>query len=159
MPHRERIDGVLQATKPLNHLGSYVDKFSLTFEKGRIVDVSAQQGEEHLQNIIATDDGASYMGEIALVPHSSPISASGRTFHNTLYDENASCHMAIGAAYRFTMQGGEEMTDEQFKAAGGNESNVHVDFMIGSGEFEVDGITMDGKPEAVMRAGEFVMEL
>lgn len=158
MPHRERIDGVLRATKPLNYIG-YTDKFNLTFEKGKIVDVSAEEGEEHLRNIIETDEGASYMGEIALVPHSSPISASGRTFHNTLYDENASCHMAIGGAYRFSVEGGEEMSEEEFKAAGGNQSGVHVDFMIGSDELDVDGITKDGVVEPVMRAGEFVIEV
>ena len=99
------------------------------------------------------------MGEIALVPHSSPISASGRVFYNSLYDENASCHMAIGGAYRFSVEGGEEMSDEEFEAAGGNESDVHVDFMIGSGELDVDGITADGKVEPVMRAGEWVIDI
>ena len=158
MPHRERIDGVVRATKPLNYIG-YSDKFSLTFEKGKIVDLQAEEGEEHLRNILKTDEGANYIGEIALVPHSSSISASGKTFYNILYDENASSHMAIGGAYRFSVEGGEEMSEEQFKAAGGNESNVHADFMIGSGELDVDGIGEDGTVEPVMRAGEFVMEL
>ncbi|MEK6256243.1 MAG: aminopeptidase [Chloroflexota bacterium] len=156
IPHRARIDGKVRATKPLNYMG-LADKFSVTFEKGKIVDVSAEVGEAHLKNIIATDEGSSYIGEIALVAHSSPISQSGRVFYNILYDENASCHMAIGSAYRFSLEGGIDMTDEEFVESGGNVSAVHADFMIGSSELDVDGITADGQVEPVMRAGEFVI--
>ncbi|MCH7663481.1 MAG: aminopeptidase [Chloroflexi bacterium] len=158
MPHRARVDGKVRATKPLNYEG-LTDKFSLKFEKGEIVEATAEEGEEHLKNLITTDEGARYIGEIALVPNSSPISQSRRVFYNILYDENAASHMAIGAAYRFSMKDGVSMNAEEFAAAGGNSSGVHADFMIGSGELDVDGIRADGKAEAVMRRGEWVIEV
>lgn len=157
MPHRLRIDGHVRATKPLNYVG-LSDDFSVRFEQGKIVDVTAKVGEEYLRSIIAADDGSSYIGEIALVPHSSPVSQSGRVFYTILYDENASCHMAMGSAYRFNLEGGTEMSEKEFIENGGNVSAEHADFMIGSGELDVDGITKDGKAEPVMRTGEFVIE-
>lgn len=159
MPEKTRVDGTLKSTKPLNWQGMLMDDFQLRFENGKMVEISAGEGEEHLRNLSATDAGASFTGEIALVPHSSPISKSGRMFYNTLYDENASCHIAMGNAYRFSMEGGTEMTDEEFEAAGGNQSMIHIDFMIGSGEMDVDGITEEGKVEPVMRAGEWAFEV
>lgn len=154
-PHREKAEGVVTATKPLSYAGTLIDDFSLTFEGGRVVDVKAGAGEAILKKLIATDEGASRLGEVALVPHSSPISASGILFYNTLYDENASCHLAVGKAYRPCIVGGVEMSDEEFLAAGGNDSLTHVDFMIGSEEMDIDGVTESGEVEAIMRGGEF----
>ena len=108
--------------------------------------------------MVASDEGAARLGEVALVPHSSPISQSGRLFYNTLFDENAASHVALGAAYRFTMKGAESMADEAFAAAGGNRSMIHVDFMIGNGSLDVDGVLADGTSEAVMRNGDWVRD-
>ena len=158
-PHRAQVNGTVRATKPLNVRGMmYIDKFSLTFKDGKVVDAKAEVGEKHLHNLLETDANARYLGEIALVPHSSPISQSGHLFLNTLYDENASCHLALGSAYRFSIDGGEEMSDEDFEAAGGNSSLVHTDFMVGSEELDIDGITHAGKAESVMRSGEWAFE-
>jgi aminopeptidase len=160
MPHRAQVNGTVRATKPLNVRGMmYIDNFSLTFDNGKVVNAKAEVGEAHLKNLLATDENASYLGEIALVPHSSPISQSGRLFLNTLYDENASCHIALGAAYRFSLEGGEEMSPEEFEAAGGNNSMIHTDFMIGSEAMDIDGITADGKAEPVMRSGEWAFKV
>lgn len=156
-PHRERVDGVVVSTKPLSYNGVLIDGIKIRFEKGRVVEASAKQGEATLKKLIETDEGSHRLGEVALVPHSSPISKSGLFFYNTLYDENAASHIAIGAAYRFNINGGEQMTEEQFKAKGGNESLTHVDWMIGSADMDVDGITKDGQREPVMRKGEFVI--
>ena len=159
-PHRTQVNGTVRATKPLNVRGMmYIDKFSLTFKDGKVVEAKAEVGEEHLHNLLDTDENARYLGEIALVPHSSPISQSGYLFLNTLYDENASCHIALGSAYRFSIAGGEEMTPEEFEAAGGNSSLIHTDFMIGSSEMDIDGVTADGKLEPVMREGEWSFEI
>ena len=156
-PHRERVDGVVVSTKPLSYSGVLIDGIRIEFSGGRVVKASARTGEEALLKMIATDEGSHRLGEVALVPHSSPISRSGLFFYNTLYDENAASHIAIGSAYRFNVRGGVDMTPEQFAAAGGNDSLTHVDWMIGSAEMDVDGITKDGSREAVMRAGEFVI--
>jgi aminopeptidase len=159
MPHRERVNGTVKSTKPLNVRGiMFIDKFEVTFKDGKVVDAKAEVGDEHLQNLLANDEGARYLGEIALVPHSSPISQSGRLLYNTLYDENASNHIALGSAYRFSIKDGENMSSEEFRANGGNSSLIHVDFMIGSGEMDVDGITPDGKTVPVMRSGEWAFE-
>ncbi|MBN2472789.1 MAG: aminopeptidase, partial [Anaerolineae bacterium] len=159
MPQRDRVDGTVASTKPLNLGGSLIENFSLTFKDGAVVDVQAEKGEEHLRKLLDTDDGARRLGEIALVPHSSPISASGLLFYNTLYDENASCHVALGRAYRMTMENGGAMDDDAFAAAGGNNSLIHVDFMIGSGELDIDGIMASGEAEPVMRGGEWAFEV
>lgn len=159
-PHRMQVNGTVRATMPLNVRGlMYIDKFSLTFKDGKVVEASAEVGEEHLHNLLDTDENARYLGEIALVPHSSPISQSGHLFLNTLYDENASCHIALGSAYRFSIEGGEAMTPEEFEAAGGNSSMIHTDFMIGSSNMDIDGVTADGKLEPVMRSGEWAFEI
>lgn len=155
MPHRERVDGVVIATKPLIYGGALIDNFKLAFEDGRVVDLEAETGEQILRDLIETDEGAARLGEAALLPHSSPISQSGLVFYNTLYDENASCHLALGLAYRASTTDGDSLTPEEFEARGGNESIVHVDFMIGSNELDIDGITQDGSREPVMRAGEW----
>ncbi len=156
-PHRERVDGVVVSTKPLSYQGVLIDGIRIEFKGGRIVKASARQGEETLQKMIETDEGSHRLGEVALVPHSSPISRSGLFFYNTLYDENAASHIAIGSAYRFNVRGGIDMSLEEFGAAGGNDSLTHVDWMIGSDQIDVDGITKDGQREPVMRGGEFVI--
>jgi aminopeptidase len=154
-PHRSRVDGVVRASRPLNYAGVLIDQFSLTFEGGRVVRAEAAQGEEVLRNLIATDEGAARLGEVALVADSSPVGKTGLLFYNTLFDENAACHLALGAAYRFNISGGNGMDDAAFQAAGGNISNVHVDFMIGSNALDIDGIAADGSTTPVMRAGEY----
>ena len=154
-PHKGRVDGTVTSTKPLCHAGSLIEGLSLRFERGRVVEAKAQANEAALKQIIETDEGASRLGEVALVPHSSPISKSGLLFYNTLLDENASSHLAVGRAYRPCLQGGGKMSDQEFAAAGGNDSLTHVDFMIGSDRMDVDGIKEDGSSEAVMRSGEW----
>ncbi|GGK32119.1 aminopeptidase [Deinococcus malanensis] len=156
-PHRERVDGVVVSTKPLSYNGVLIDGIRIEFEGGRVTKASASQGEDTLQKMIDTDEGSHRLGEVALVPHSSPISRSGLFFFNTLYDENAASHIAIGSAYRFNVRGGVDMSLEEFNAAGGNDSLTHVDWMIGSSEMNVDGLTPDGSREPVMRNGEFVI--
>jgi len=123
------------------------------------VDARAQRGEAVLRDLLATDEGASRLGEVALVPHGSPVAQSGLLFYNTLFDENAASHVALGSAYKFTMEGGEAMTDEQFEARGGNRSATHVDFMIGSSHLDVDGVRADGAVEPLMRSGDWVVAL
>lgn len=152
---KNRAEGTLKATMPLSYGGRLVEDFSFVFKGGRVSDVKAKRGEEVLSDVLARDDGAGRVGEIALVPHSSPIAQSGLLFYNTLFDENAASHFALGRAYRFTLKGGENMTSEEFAAKGGNESQVHVDFMVGSAQLDIDGIAKDGKAEPVMRQGEW----
>ena len=155
MPHRGRVDGTVTATKPLSYGGSLIDRFTLTFVEGRVVDATAAVGQAVLDSLLRNDENSRFLGEVALVPHSSPISQSNLLFYNTLYDENASCHLALGNAYRFNMAGGEGMSGEEFAAAGGNESISHADFMIGSGDMDIDGITVGGTAESIMRRGEW----
>lgn len=159
LAHRDQIDGVVTSTKPLQFMGMTIENFTLQLSEGSVVSATAEKGQEALDIILATDEGARSFGELALVPHSSPISQSGLTFFNTLYDENASSHIALGAAYRFTLEGGTTMPDEDFADAGGNLSMTHVDFMIGSDKMDIDGITADGTAEPIMRAGEWAFEV
>jgi len=159
MPDRQRADGTVHATFPLSYGGSLIEDFSVTFENGKVVNVSAKKNEAILQKLVDTDEGSTRLGEVALVPASSPIATRGHLFYNTLFDENASCHIAIGRAYRFTLTGGEELTEEEFNAAGGNTSINHVDFMIGSPQMDIDGIQEDGTREPVMRQGEWALNL
>jgi len=154
-PHRERMDGTVRATMPLNVGGNLIEDFSLTFENGRVVDLKAARGEALLRAQVAMDEGAARLGEVALVPHSSPISQSGILFYNTLYDENASSHLALGRAYRNCIAGCEDASDEEFAARGGNTSALHLDFMVGSAEIDIDGITAGGGREPLMRGGEW----
>jgi aminopeptidase len=153
--HKDRVDGVVRATKPLSYGSTLIDGFSLTFERGRIVRMTAEKNADTLQRLLDTDDGARRLGEVALVPHSSPISQSGLLYYNTLFDENAASHVALGNAYKFTLKGGNDMSDAEFEQAGGNRSGVHVDFMIGSGELDVDGVLANGTTEPLMRRGEW----
>ncbi len=158
LAHNDRIDGVVRSTKPLSRNGVLMEDFELKFENGSVTGVSAKKGQSELEHILNTDDGARSIGEVALVPHSSPISQTGVLFYNTLFDENASNHLALGNAYRFCLQDGVEMSAEAFAAAGGNTSKTHVDFMMGSGEMDIDGIKADGSSEAVMRDGEWAFD-
>jgi aminopeptidase len=153
---RNRADGTVRATKPLSHGGSLIEDFTLRFEAGRVVSFSAARGENVLRQMLETDAAAGRLGEVALVPQSSPVAASNVLFYNTLFDENAASHVALGTAYKFTLQGAETMTDEQFQRAGGNTSAIHVDFMIGSSRLDVDGVRPDGRTEPLMREGEWV---
>ncbi|MBC8162679.1 MAG: aminopeptidase [Roseiflexaceae bacterium] len=155
MPHRMRVDGTVRSTKPLSLAGTLVEDFGLTFREGRVTDVQAARGEEVLRRHVATDEGAARLGEVALVPERSPIARSKRIFYNTLFDENAACHIALGMALSFNMDGGRTKTPEQFAAAGGNISAIHTDFMIGSAEIDIDGVREDGSREPVMRQGEW----
>jgi aminopeptidase len=157
LPHKQRIDGVVCSTKPLSYAGSLMDDFRLTFENGRVVKIEAGVGEEALRKIIETDEGAASLGEVALVPYHSPVSESGILFFNTLFDENAASHLALGNGLNFCLQDGETLEQEQYLARGGNSSLVHVDFMVGSEQMNVDGLTADGRREAIMRNGEFVI--
>jgi aminopeptidase len=151
MPHRDRVDGVVRSSKPLSYGGTVIENFGLTFAGGKTVTVTAERGQEVLQRLVDTDAGAGRLGELALVPHSSPVSQSGLLFYNTLFDENAASHVALGSAYKFTMSGGESMDDDTFERVGGNRSGVHVDFVIGSGELDVDGMVPGGATEPLMR--------
>src|SRR5688572_23422578 len=158
LPDRHRADGTVTATFPLSYGGTLIEDFSVTFEDGRIVKVNAKKNQAILQKLVDTDEGSTRLGEVALVPVSSPIAQRGHLFYNTLFDENASCHIAIGRAYRFSLIGGEELTDEEFISAGGNVSLNHVDFMIGSDKVDIDGIQQDGTREPVMRQGEWAFD-
>lgn len=159
LPHREKAEGYVSSSMPLILSGNMIDAFTLTFENGRVSKVTAKQGEEHIRKLLETDENASRLGEVALVPDSSPISQRRHLFYNTLFDENASCHLALGSAYRYNLTGGSEMTKEQFIAAGGNDSLIHVDFMVGSNQMNIDGINADGSSEPVMRNGEWATEI
>ncbi|MCI3919525.1 aminopeptidase [Paenibacillus sp. TRM 82003] len=156
-PRRTGVNGTVRSTKPLNYNGTLIDGFSLTFKEGKIVDFSAEKGAEALKRLIATDEGASYLGEAALVPHRSPISDTGMIFYNTLFDENASNHLAIGGAYAFSVKGGKQMTKEQLAEKGLNDSLAHVDFMIGSAEMNIDGVKADGTREPLFRGGNWAI--
>jgi aminopeptidase len=155
MPHKDRVDGTVWSTKPLSYAGTLIEGFSLTFSKGRVVEVKAEKGEDVLRRLVNMDAGAARLGEVALVPHNSPVAQTGILFYNTLFDENAASHVALGAAYKFTLRGGETMSDEEFESAGGNRSAAHVDFMIGSPELDVDGVRSDGGVEPLMRRGDW----
>lgn len=154
LPDRNSINGTLVATKPLSLNGTLVENFSFRIENGKIVEVKAEKGEEVLKDAISVDEGASYFGEVALVPYDSPISKSGVLFYNTLFDENASCHFAFGEAYP-NIRGAEDMTEEELKERGVNMSMTHVDFMVGSDDLEITGITHDGKEIPVFVNGNF----
>jgi aminopeptidase len=159
IPHKDRVDGTVRSTKPLSHGGTMIAGFTLDFARGRVVKVTAEHGESVLRQLVETDAGAGRLGEIALVPHSSPISQSGLLFYNTLFDENAASHVALGSAYKFTLTGGDSMDDEEFERAGGNRSAIHVDFMIGSADLDVDGVGSDGRAEPLMRRGEWAVAI
>jgi len=154
-PHALKVEGYVSSTKPLSYNGTLIDDIAVKFEGGRIVEAKAGKGEEVLRKMLDTDEGAARLGEVALVPHSSPISQSGILFYNTLFDENASCHIALGQCYTKCFRGGETISPESVKARGGNSSQIHVDWMIGSGDIDIDGISQNGERVAVFRQGEW----
>ena len=154
-PDSRRVDGYVSSTKPLSYAGTIISGMKLTFKDGKVVDFSAEQGEEALKNLLAIDEGAKHLGEVALVPDPSPISQSGLIFYNTLFDENASNHLAFGSAYAFNLQGGTEMSEEELAEAGLNRSQTHVDFMVGSDKMNIDGIKEDGTIVPVFRNGDW----
>jgi aminopeptidase len=155
-PHKDRADGFITSTKPLSYQGTLIDGISVEFKEGRITRASAKQGDGVLQGMINTDDGARRLGEVALVPHSSPIAQSGLLFWNTLFDENAASHVALGQAYSTCLIEGNSLSSAELSAKGANESLIHVDWMIGSGKLDVDGLSADGGAVPLMRQGDWV---
>ena len=154
-PHAYKVDGWVSATKPLAHQGTVIENIAVRFQAGKIVEATATKGQDVLRALLNTDEGASRIGEVALVPHSSPISQSGVLFYNTLFDENASCHIALGQSYADTVEGGAVFLPEELQQKGANQSLIHVDWMIGSDAVDIDGITLQGTVVPVMRAGEW----
>lgn len=155
-PHKDRIEGYVRSTKPLSYQGSLLEEIEVRFERGQVVEAKAKRGGEVLERILQTDEGARSLGEVALVPHSSPIAQSGVLFYNTLFDENAASHIALGQAYSECIEGGSQLSPEALAAKGANSSLIHIDWMIGSSQIDVDGITPSGHSEPLMRAGEWV---
>ncbi len=155
-PHKDRVEGKVTSTKPLSYQGTMIEEISVRFEAGKIVEARAARGNQVLQRMIETDEGGRRLGEVSLVPHSSPIASSGLLFMNTLFDENAACHIALGQAYSTCLKDGDTLTPEQLASRGANTSLIHVDWMIGSNRIDVDGISAAGGSEPVMRAGEWV---
>ena len=149
------INGIVYSTKPLNYSGNLINNFSFTFKDGKIIDFTAEEGYDALKELLDTDEGSRYLGEVALVPYNSPISNSNILFYNTLFDENASCHLALGKAYPSCIKGGEEMNDEELINASSNISLTHVDFMVGSKDLNIIGVTHDGKEIQVFKDGNF----
>ncbi|WP_121632397.1 aminopeptidase [Tropicibacter alexandrii] len=154
-PHAARVSGRVRSSKPLSHNGTLIENIEVVFEDGRITEASATKGEAVFKELIATDEGAARLGEVALVPHSSPISHSGLLFYNTLFDENAACHIAQGQCYSKCFLDGDTLTPEQVTAKGGNSSLIHVDWMIGGPDTDIDGIKPDGTRVPVFRQGEW----
>jgi aminopeptidase len=136
-----------------------IEGLRMTFSGGRMQEMTAHKGEAYLRSVLEIDEGARRLGEVALVAHSTPISQSGLLFYNILIDENAASHIAMGRGFRFAMEGGRSMSAEEFEAAGGNQSLVHIDCMVGSGEMDVDGLTAAGDSEPIMRSGEWAFEV
>ncbi|MCD8797263.1 aminopeptidase [Mammaliicoccus sciuri] len=154
-PHKNGVNGTVSNTLPLSYSGNIIDDFTLTFKDGEVVDYKAGVGEEILKSILETDEGSKRLGEVALVPVDSPISNMNTLFYNTLFDENASCHIALGSAYAFCIEGGKDMSAEQLAENGLNDSTTHVDFMIGSKDLSIDGILENGEKEPVFRDGNW----
>lgn len=154
-PHKNGVNGTVSNTLPLSYSGNIIDDFTLTFKDGEVIDYKAGVGEEILKSILETDEGSKRLGEVALVPVDSPISNMNTLFYNTLFDENASCHIALGSAYAFCIEGGKDMSAEQLAENGLNDSTTHVDFMIGSKDLAIDGILENGEKEPVFRDGNW----
>jgi aminopeptidase len=154
-PHCRRVSGHVVSSKPLSYQGTLIDNIQVKFEEGRIVEAKASRGEEVLNKVLDTDEGARRLGEVALVPHSSPISKSGLLFFNTLFDENAACHIALGQCYAKCFIDGTKLTPQQVAAQGGNQSLIHIDWMIGSDKIDIDGVHADGRRVPVFRKGEW----
>lgn len=157
MPHKDKINGTVVSTKPLNVRGKLIPEFKLTFKDGKVVDFEAKEEYETLKLLLETDEGSNSLGEVALVSYDSPISKLNVLFYNTLFDENASCHLALGNAYSMNIVGGTNMEEEELKKYGYNVSNIHVDFMFGSSDMEITGTTKTGEKIAIFRKGNFVI--
>ena len=155
-PHKDRVDGTVRSTKPLSYQGTLIEDIAVRFEGGRIVEAKASKGQDVLGKVLETDEGARRLGEVALVPFSSPISKSGLLFYNTLFDENAASHIALGQAYSKCILNGADLDEAALSARGANRSLIHIDWMIGSEAIDVDGIRADGSAKPLMRAGEWV---
>ncbi len=155
-PHKDRVDGTVSSTKPLSYQGTLIEGIRVRFEAGRVAEADAARGGDVLRRVLDTDEGARRLGEVALVPNSSPISRSGLLFQNTLFDENAACHVALGQAYSNALEGGTELDPDALAARGANRSLIHIDWMIGSGAVDIDGLAADGSATPVMRKGEWV---
>ncbi|MBV8833617.1 MAG: aminopeptidase [Acidobacteriaceae bacterium] len=155
-PHKDRVEGTVRSTKPLSYQGALIENIAVRFEEGRVVQANASNGEATLQRMLDSDEGARRLGEVALVPHSSPIASSGLLFWNTLFDENAASHIALGQAYSTCIQNGDALTPEELSKRGANESLIHVDWMIGSKTMNIDGITSQGTAEPLMRNGDWI---
>ena len=155
-PHAYKVDGTVSSTKPLSYQGTLIDDIKVTFKDGKIIEAHASKGEEVLQKVLKSDEGASRIGEVALVPHSSPISQSGIIFYNTLFDENAASHIALGQCYSKCFKGELDLSKEEISKRGGNSSMIHIDWMIGSDQIDVDGIDQSGNQEPIFRKGEWV---
>lgn len=158
LPKKTGVNGRVFSSMPLNYNGTIIENFSFTFKEGRIVDFSAEKGYEALKNLIATDEGSHYLGEVALVPYDSPISNSKTLFYNTLFDENASCHLAIGKAYPICLEGAATLNAKELEKAGVNDSLLHEDFMIGTVDLEITGVAETGKQIPIFRNGNFAFE-
>ena len=156
-PDTRRMDGVVRSTKPLSYAGTLIEGIEVHFKEGKIVEISAEKGDEAIKKLVFDNEGGTGLGEVALVPDPSPISQSGIIFYNTLFDENASNHLAIGSAYPTTIQGGTEMSEEELQQNGMNTGTVHVDFMIGSNEMNIDGIKQDGTRVPIFRNGDWAI--
>ena len=156
MPEKTATEGIVYASKPLNYQGKVIENFWLRFEKGKVVEYGAEKEVDSLKKLVEFDEGSSYLGEVALVPYDSPISLSGILFMNTLYDENAACHLALGRCYPENIKGGTEMSEEELAAHGANDSLTHCDFMFGTEDMDIDGILPDGSRVPIFRQGNYV---
>lgn len=159
MPHRDRVNGVVVSSKPFIYGGSTINHFTLTFKDGKVVEYSAKVGEEILGKLLDTDENSRYLGEVALVEYDSPISKSEKVFYNTLYDENASCHLALGGAYPVCLEDSENQSEEELKARGMNNSLIHEDFMIGTEDMEIIGVDLEGNETLIMKDGNFAFTI
>lgn len=156
-PDKYHVNGTVVSTKPLDYQGKLIENFKLVFKDGKVIDCNAEKGEQALLELLNTDEGSRYLGEVALVEYSSPISMSNILFYNTLFDENASCHLALGEAYPTTLEHGADMSKEELKAAGANESLNHVDFMFGSHDMRVVATTDDKEEVVIFENGNFII--
>lgn len=154
-PHARRVNGYVRASKPLSHNGIVIEGIEMVFKNGVAVEARASKGEEVWNKVLDTDEGGRCLGEVALVPHSSPISQSGLLFYYTLFDENAACHLAMGQCYTECFVDGQKLSEEEIAEKGGNSSLIHIDWMIGSGGMDIDGITQNGERVPVFRKGEW----
>ncbi len=153
MPLKDGVDGIVYSTKPLSYQGTIIDEFSVRFEKGRVIEVKAKKGQEALEKLVASDEGSHYLGEVALVPFDSPVNQCGCLFYETLFDENASCHLAFGQAYKNTFRNFESMTEEDFKYFKYNDSLIHVDFMVGTDDLKIEGFDKKGQKYVIFENG------